>query len=130
MQVSWSAGMIFSLRFGVTVSGGESFQGDAGGLSTPGAGARFGDVSTDNLARLYSDTRSFQLIAMAGLFSVRSSTPRAGAGRGEALSPKPAAAPASGASRNDGVLPNEARRESDGRSRARTGDLLLVRQAL
>jgi hypothetical protein len=74
--------MIFSLRFGVTVSGGESFQGDAGGLSTPGAGARFGDVSTDNLARLYIDTRSFQLIVVAGLFSVRSSTPRAGAGRG------------------------------------------------
>jgi hypothetical protein len=57
------ASMIFYLRFGVTISGGESFQGDAGGLSTPGGGALFGDVYTDNLARLYSDTRSFQFTA-------------------------------------------------------------------
>jgi hypothetical protein len=57
------ASMIFYLRFGVTVTGGKNFQGDAGGLSTPGGGALFGDVYTDNLARLYSDTRSFQFTA-------------------------------------------------------------------
>jgi hypothetical protein len=57
------ASMIFYLRFGVTVNGGKNFQGDAGGLASPGGGALFGDVYTDNLARLYSDTRSFQFTA-------------------------------------------------------------------
>jgi hypothetical protein len=57
------ASFIFYLRFRVDVSGGKSFQGDAGGITTPGGGALFGDVYTDDINRLYSDTHSFQFTA-------------------------------------------------------------------
>jgi len=54
------ASMIFYLKFQVQVKGGETFNGDAGGLSTPGGGALFGDVYTDNLPALYANTVSFE----------------------------------------------------------------------
>jgi hypothetical protein len=56
------ASLIFYLKFQVNITGagGKSFNGNAGGASTPGGGALFGDVYTDNLARLYSDTVSFE----------------------------------------------------------------------
>jgi len=54
------ASMIFYLKFQVNVTGGESFNGNAGGISTPGGGALFGDVYTDNLPNLYANTVSFE----------------------------------------------------------------------
>jgi hypothetical protein len=53
------ASLIFYLKFQVNVSGGKSFNGDAGGLSTPGGGLIAGDVYTDDIHRLYRDTVSF-----------------------------------------------------------------------
>ena len=54
------ASLIFYLKFQVNITGGKSFNGNAGGASTPGGGALFGDVYTDDLNRLYSDTVSFE----------------------------------------------------------------------
>lgn len=54
------ASLIFYLQFQVNVSGGKTFNGKAGGLSSPGGGALFGTVYTDNLDRLYSNTVSFE----------------------------------------------------------------------
>jgi hypothetical protein len=54
------ASFIFYLKFQVTIKGGETFNGNAGGLSTPGGGALFGDVYTDNLTNLYANTVSFE----------------------------------------------------------------------
>lgn len=59
------ASFIFYLQFqvNITSSGGKSFNGKAGGLTTPGGGALFGDVYTDDLNRLYESTVSFQFTA-------------------------------------------------------------------
>lgn len=56
------ASFIFYLQFQVTITspGGKQFNGKAGGLSTPGGGALFGDVYTDDLNALYSNTVSFE----------------------------------------------------------------------
>lgn len=56
------ASLVFYLRFNVTVkgTGGKSFTGDAGGLTSPGGGALIGDVYTDDMSKLYSDTVAFQ----------------------------------------------------------------------
>lgn len=54
------ASFIFYLEFGVNVTGGKSFRGKAGGVSSPGGGALFGDVYTDDIDRLYRDTVSFE----------------------------------------------------------------------
>ena len=56
------ASFIFYLQFGVTVKGpgGKTFKGNAGGVSSPGGGALFGDVYTDDLAKLYANTHSFE----------------------------------------------------------------------
>lgn len=54
------ASMIFYLKFQVQIKGGETFNGNAGGISTPGGGALFGDVYTDNLPALYANTVSFE----------------------------------------------------------------------
>jgi hypothetical protein len=64
------ASMIFYLKFGVTIKGGESFNGNAGGLSTPGGGALFGDVYTDDLAALYANTVSFEFQATPVYLSI------------------------------------------------------------
>lgn len=53
------ASMIFYLQFQVNVNGGRSFNGKAGGISSPGGGALFGTVFTDDIDRLYRDTHSF-----------------------------------------------------------------------
>lgn len=55
-----SVSMIFYLQFQVNIDNGKSFNGKAGGISTPGGGALFGDVYTDDINRLYSSTVSFQ----------------------------------------------------------------------
>lgn len=57
------ASFAFYLQFQVTVTGGKTFDGKAGGLSTPGGGALFGDVYTDDINRLYANTVSFQFNA-------------------------------------------------------------------
>ncbi|MCK8495194.1 VapA/VapB family virulence-associated protein [Spirosoma sp. RP8] len=57
------ASMIFYLKFRVDVTNGKSFEGNAGGVSSPGGGALFGDVYTDDIDRLYRDTVSFQFNA-------------------------------------------------------------------
>lgn len=54
------ASMIFYLKFQVSVKGGKTFNGNAGGISSPGGGALFGDVYTDDINRLYANTVSFQ----------------------------------------------------------------------
>lgn len=57
------ASLIFYLQFQCTIKGGKTFDGKAGGVSTPGGGALIGDVYTDNLDRLYRDTVSFEFQA-------------------------------------------------------------------
>ncbi|WP_300565921.1 VapA/VapB family virulence-associated protein [Flavobacterium sp.] len=56
------ASFMFYLQFQVTItsSGGKTFNGKAGGISTPGGGALFGDVYTDDINRLYANTVSIQ----------------------------------------------------------------------
>ncbi|MEH1905990.1 MAG: VapA/VapB family virulence-associated protein [Nostoc sp.] len=53
----------FYLKFEVNIDNGKSFDGKAGGLSSPGVGALFGDIYTDDLNRLYANTVSFQFNA-------------------------------------------------------------------
>ncbi|GAA3596672.1 hypothetical protein GCM10022198_20770 [Klugiella xanthotipulae] len=48
----------------------KSFVGNGGGLFTPGAGAVIGTLYTDDLARLYADTVSFQVNAAAAYTNV------------------------------------------------------------
>jgi virulence-associated protein len=62
--------MVFYLKFGVTVTNGKSFNGNAGGVSTPGGGALFGDVYTDNLDALYDRTVSFEFQATPVYLSI------------------------------------------------------------
>jgi len=57
------ASLIFYLQFQVNVDGGMTFDGKAGGVSTPGGGAMFGTVYTDDINRLYNDTASFEFQA-------------------------------------------------------------------
>ncbi|WAC01286.1 VapA/VapB family virulence-associated protein [Lacinutrix neustonica] len=57
------ASFIFYLKFQVNITGGKSFNGNAGGASTPGGGALIGDVYTSDINRLYKDTKSFQFNA-------------------------------------------------------------------
>ncbi|MDB5033590.1 MAG: virulence-associated family protein [Chlorobi bacterium] len=54
------ASLIFYLKFQVSVKGGKTFDGNAGGISSPGGGALFGDVYTDDINRLYNNTVSFE----------------------------------------------------------------------
>jgi hypothetical protein len=54
------ASFIFYLQFVIEIKNGKRFDGKAGGLSTPGGGALYGDVYTDDLERLYRDTVSFE----------------------------------------------------------------------
>ena len=58
------ASLIFYLQFQVNVTNGKSFNGKAGGLSSPGGGALFGTVYTHDIIRLYRDTISFQFTAL------------------------------------------------------------------
>ena len=56
------ASFIFYLEFQVKITspGGKTFNGKAGGLTSPGGGALFGDVYTDDINRMYENTKSFQ----------------------------------------------------------------------
>lgn len=53
------ASLVFYLQFQVNIKGGKTFDGKAGGISSPGGGALFGDVYTDDLNALYANTVSF-----------------------------------------------------------------------
>ena len=53
------ASILFWLHCRCNIDGGKIFEGDAFGLAVPGGSALFGDVYTDNLARLYSQTKAF-----------------------------------------------------------------------
>ena len=54
------ASLIFYQKWQVVIKdGGKTFNGNAGGISTPGGGALFGTVYTSDINRLYSDTHSF-----------------------------------------------------------------------
>ncbi|GAB3849957.1 hypothetical protein GCM10028822_14630 [Hymenobacter terrigena] len=59
------ASMVFYVKVQVNVTGvgGKSFNSNGGGVFTPGGGAYFGTVYTDDINRLYRDTVSFQVTA-------------------------------------------------------------------
>jgi Rhodococcus equi virulence-associated protein len=54
----------------VHITGGKNFHGKAGGISTAGVGALFGDVYTDDLGSLYANTQGFQFTATSVYTSV------------------------------------------------------------
>lgn len=64
--------LIFYLKFRVDIKedGGKSFNGNAGGASTPGGGALFGNVYTDDLDALYANTVSFEFQATSVYLSI------------------------------------------------------------
>jgi len=64
------ASMIFYVRVGVQVTGGKSFVGDGGGAFTPGGGALFGNVYTDDIDTVYGRTVSFEVNATPVYLSV------------------------------------------------------------
>jgi hypothetical protein len=64
------ASMIFYLRFQVNVTGGKSFNGNGGGIASPGGGANFGHVYTDDINRLYSSTKSFAFTSTPVYFAI------------------------------------------------------------
>lgn len=54
------ASLVAFMRVQVNIkNGGKTFTGDLFGLSTPGGGALFGDVYTDDVDRLYNNTHRF-----------------------------------------------------------------------
>src|SRR5262245_20237700 len=57
---------VFYMRFNVSIKTqkGKTFTGNAGGLASLGVGEFFGDVYTDDLDRLYRETRSFEFQGM------------------------------------------------------------------
>ena len=57
------ASLIFYLKVQVVVDNGKTFDGNAWGVSFPGGGALFGDVYTDDINALYSNTVSFAITA-------------------------------------------------------------------
>ena len=57
------ASLVFYLKVQVVINDGKTFDGDAWGLAFPGGGALFGDVYTDDLNALYSNTVSFAITA-------------------------------------------------------------------
>lgn len=63
-------GMIFYDRLQVSITDGKTFNGNAGGIGTPGGGALFGDVCTSDLGALYNNTVSFQFTATPVYFSI------------------------------------------------------------
>ena len=57
------ASLIFYAKVQVVVDGGKTFDGNAGGAFTPGGGVAFGDVYTDDINALYSNTATFAITA-------------------------------------------------------------------
>jgi hypothetical protein len=57
------ASLLFYLKFQVVIKDGKTFNGNAGGISSPGGEALFGDLDTDDIEWLYAATHSFQFNA-------------------------------------------------------------------
>lgn len=55
------ASVLFWVTVGVTTNDGHKFNGDAWGVGTPGGGALFGDVYSDDFDALYANTVSFEV---------------------------------------------------------------------
>lgn len=64
------ASAIFYFRFQVAVPGGKTFNGNAGGLSSPGGGGFWGDIYSNDLERLYRETVSFQFNATPAYLNI------------------------------------------------------------
>lgn len=65
------ASSIFYLKFQVQVKDGrKTFDGNAGGILTPGSGALIGDVFSDDIDDLYANTDSFQFDATSAYTSL------------------------------------------------------------
>jgi Rhodococcus equi virulence-associated protein len=54
---------IFYQKVHVHIQGGKHFEGNAGGLASPGGGSLVGDVYADDLETLYRDTIAFSFYA-------------------------------------------------------------------
>lgn len=57
------ASLMFYLKLTIDMEDGEQFNGDCGGVGTPGGNWATGHLYTDNLSRLYADTQTFELNA-------------------------------------------------------------------
>jgi hypothetical protein len=57
------ASMFLIMQFKVSVTNGKTFNGRAGGLSWPGAGVMEGDVYSDDIYKMYRETKSFEFNA-------------------------------------------------------------------
>jgi len=55
------ASFVFYVKVQVVIDNGKTFDGNVGGAFTPGGGALFGDVYTDDINGLYSKTVSCEL---------------------------------------------------------------------
>jgi Rhodococcus equi virulence-associated protein len=58
---AYAISLVFYMRVEVQLNGAaQKFSGNAGGVGQPGAGGFFGNVYTDDLAKLYAQTRVFE----------------------------------------------------------------------
>jgi hypothetical protein len=64
------ASLIFGFKVQVELNKGKQINGWAGGIGTPGGGVGFGDVYTDNINTLYSQTVSFSFVSAIAYFTV------------------------------------------------------------
>ncbi len=64
------ASLLFYMQVQVVIKGGKTFDGKAGGIGFPGGGALFGTVYTDDINRLYANTKSFAFQATPVYFAV------------------------------------------------------------
>lgn len=62
------ASLIFYQKWQVNINGGKTFNGNAGGVATPGGGVAFGDLYADNINTVYNNTQSFMYTAVAGVY--------------------------------------------------------------
>nr|AFI49558.1 virulence associated protein C [Prescottella equi] len=61
---------LFYNHLRISVDGGMTFDGDGGGLSTPGGGALWGTLTTSDLQQLYDETASFECNAVGPYLNI------------------------------------------------------------
>ena len=61
---------VFYTNWTLRISGGKKFDGNSGGLSTPGGGHGLGDLYTNDINALYNNTKSFMFDAAVVYLSV------------------------------------------------------------
>ncbi|MBM9506851.1 VapA/VapB family virulence-associated protein [Actinacidiphila acididurans] len=61
---------IFYTHWKIVVTDGETFNGNAGGVGTPGGGGMWGSVNTNDINKLYSQTKSFEYYATSAYVNV------------------------------------------------------------